>query len=334
MSNREETAIEALVQRLLDGDRRALARVLTIVESGPRADRGRVMSLLPVAEARARTLGITGPPGVGKSTLTSALASGLRAHGRGVAILSIDPSSPFSGGALLGDRVRMGVHHSDTGVYIRSMASRGQLGGLSLAAPQAIAVLEAAGFDDIVVETVGVGQSEVRIAQTAETTILVLAPGLGDHVQIAKAGVLEIADILVVNKSDDPGAQKMAAELRGMVGRGGQTAAADHESHWSPPIVPTVAVRGNGIEALVEAIDVHAEYAARRYPLGAQKREQAMLTILELAVEKTRNRLSAMVGKANSPLHQMAEQVLARRVDVERAADVVLTVDSAARVEF
>jgi LAO/AO transport system kinase len=323
-----ESAIETLVGRLRSGDRRALARTLSIVESGSPAERRRVMALLPASATRGRTIGITGPPGVGKSTLTSALAAGLRACHRAVAILSIDPSSPYSGGALLGDRVRMGTHHTDPGVYIRSMASRGQLGGLSVATPQAVAVLDAAGFDDIVVETVGVGQSEVQIAQTADTTILVLAPGLGDHIQIAKAGVLEIADILVVNKSENPGAQKLASELRAMASSGPRTATAVTGTHtepgWVPRVVSTVAVRDEGIEALVEAIDAHADHAARVYLPGAREQERMALAIQELVLEMMRRRMSSMAHRANSPLRRLAEQVLMQGMDAYEAAELML----------
>ncbi len=224
-------------------------------------------------------LGITGSPGVGKSTLTNAIAAELRARDRSVAILAVDPSSPFSGGALLGDRVRMQGHHADPDVFIRSMASRGHLGGLSFATPQAVLVLDAAGFDDVIVETVGVGQSEVEIAATADTTVVAMAPGMGDSVQAAKAGILEVADVFVINKADASGAGKLESELRSMLELGRATAGRstadlleehpdllDHHpeladdlgddadlvprvaaSGWWPPILRTVAVRGEGI---------------------------------------------------------------------------------------
>ncbi|MDA3023840.1 MAG: methylmalonyl Co-A mutase-associated GTPase MeaB, partial [Actinomycetota bacterium] len=198
--------VAALEARLVAGDRRALARILTLIEDGdPDVQRDIVSRLHPQA-GRARLVGITGSPGVGKSSVTSALVTGMRARGRRVAVLAVDPSSPLTGGALLGDRIRMQAHHGDDGVFVRSMAARGHLGGLAAAVPAAALVLDAAGFDDVVIETVGVGQSEVDVAAMADTTIVVLAPGLGDSVQAAKAGILEVADVLVVNKSDQPGA--------------------------------------------------------------------------------------------------------------------------------
>src|SRR5690348_7507807 len=210
------------------------------------------MAALAPHTGNAQVIGITGAPGVGKSTSTSALVSQLRATGKRVGVLAVDPSSPFTGGALLGDRVRMQTHATDPDVFIRSMASRGHLGGLAAATPQAIRVLEASGFDAVLVETVGVGQAEVDIAATADTTVVLLAPGMGDGVQAAKAGVLEIADVLVVNKADRDGADDTVRELRRMI-----STVAHEAGAWRPPVVKTVATSEGGIAELVEAIDKH-----------------------------------------------------------------------------
>src|SRR5699024_8473254 len=233
--------VRALVDRVRAGDRRALARAITLVENGSE-ELVEVMAGLAPYTGNARVVGLTGSPGVGKSTTTGAIVRAVRDKGLTVAVLAIDPSSPFTGGALLGDRVRMQEHATDTGVFIRSMANRGHLGGLSWATPHALRVLDAAGFDVILVETVGVGQAEVEIAGHADTTVVLSAPGLGDAVQAAKAGVLEIADVLVVNKADRDGARVTLRELRQMV------AMKDRDDHeWKPPIVMTVAAQGEGI---------------------------------------------------------------------------------------
>lgn len=231
------------------GDVRQLARLISRVENaGP--DGEQVLRELGPAQGQSIVLGITGAPGVGKSTTTNALISALRARGDRVAVLAIDPSSPFSGGALLGDRIRMQDHAGDDGVYIRSMASRGHLGGLAAATPQVMRVLDVAGFDVIVIETVGVGQSEIEIAATADSSIVLLAPGMGDGIQAAKAGILEIGDVFAVNKSDRDGADATVRELRAMIELGTWTG-------WKPPVVKTVASTGVGIDELLQAIDDH-----------------------------------------------------------------------------
>lgn len=241
-----------LVAAALDGDRRALARLITIVEE-ERPAAGRVLALTHPRSGDAYRVGVTGAPGAGKSTLTDRLIAALRAGGDGVAVLAVDPTSPFSGGAVLGDRVRMQDHVSDSGVFIRSMASRGHLGGLSAAAPKALAVLAAAGFPWLLIETVGVGQDEVEIADTADTTVVVVTPGWGDGIQAAKAGILEIGDVFVVNKGDRPGVDDTVADLRSMLAMG--TA-----RPWEPPIVVTVAATGEGTPALVEAVGTHRDH--------------------------------------------------------------------------
>jgi LAO/AO transport system kinase len=236
---------DALLTAARDGDRAALGRLLTMVERGD-------APAVPADDA-SYTVGITGAPGAGKSTLTAALIGHLRAAGMPVAVLAIDPSSPFTGGAILGDRVRMQHHSTDDGVYIRSMATRGHLGGLSLAAPAALRVLGAAGYPIVLVETVGVGQVEVEVAAKADTTVVVVNPGWGDEIQAAKAGLLEIADVFVVNKADRAGAAETQADLERMLMLGPST---DGEA-WLPPVVPTVATNGDGVAELWTAIEQH-----------------------------------------------------------------------------
>jgi LAO/AO transport system kinase len=234
------------------GDKRALARVISWVENGDPRARSVLRDLKP-PQARTRVIGLTGAPGAGKSTVTSALVRAFRARvdqeGRRtrVAVLAVDPSSPFTGGALLGDRIRMQEHATDDGVFIRSMGSRGQLGGLAAATPQAIRVLSAAGYQVILVETVGVGQAEVEIASAADSTVVLVVPGMGDSVQAAKAGLLEVADVLVVNKADRPDTQATLRDLRHMVSLS--------TGEWKPPIVPTVATTGDGVDELVGQLD-------------------------------------------------------------------------------
>jgi LAO/AO transport system kinase len=241
-----------LVAAVAAGDRRSLARLITLVEEGRVGSDVALRLAFVAGSERSYRVGITGAPGAGKSTLTDGLIAAARRRGESVAILAVDPTSPFSGGAVLGDRVRMQDHVLDTGVFIRSMANRGHLGGLSEAAPKALVVMEAAGFDRIVVETVGVGQDEVEITSAADTVVVVLTPGWGDGVQAAKAGILEIGDVFVVNKADRAGVADTVADLRSMLALG--------DVDWDPPIVETVAARGEGIDAVWDAIASHREH--------------------------------------------------------------------------
>ncbi|HEX2627270.1 MAG TPA: methylmalonyl Co-A mutase-associated GTPase MeaB [Candidatus Limnocylindrales bacterium] len=249
---------DALVDAALAGDRRALARILTAVENRTPTAEQALRRLYPLA-GKAHLVGITGPPGAGKSTLVSALIAAARAAGRAVGVIAVDPSSPITGGALLGDRVRMQSYATDRDVFIRSMASRGHAGGLASTSTAAASVLDAAGFDLILLETVGTGQSEVEVAAAADTTVVLEAPEMGDEVQAIKAGLLEVADIVVVNKGDRPGAQRTASQLRAMlvaVGRAGG-ANPDRPRPKEPEVLVTTAVTGDGIPALMDALDRH-----------------------------------------------------------------------------
>jgi LAO/AO transport system kinase len=272
------------------------------------------MASLAPHTGRARVVGLTGSPGVGKSTTTGMLVKAYRALGKRIAVLAVDPSSPFSGGALLGDRVRMQDHATDRNVFIRSMASRGHLGGLSAAAPQAIRVLDAAGFDVILVETVGVGQAEFEIASEADSTVVMLAPGMGDGIQAAKAGILEVADVFVVNKADRNGADETARELRYMLSLGDRST-----ERWKPPIVKTVASKGQGAEEVLDALQQHAEWLERTGELRRRRRARAADEIEALAVGMLRERMGDLRG--GSALERLAEKVAAGEIDPFAAAD-------------
>jgi LAO/AO transport system kinase len=264
----------------------------------------------------ARVIGLTGSPGVGKSTVTDRLVRSFRASGQRVAVLAVDPTSPFTGGALLGDRVRMSAHATDPGVFIRSMASRGHLGGLSWAAPQALRILDAAGFDVICVETVGVGQAEVEIAGLADTTIVVTAPGLGDSIQTAKAGILEIADVFVVNKSDRPGAHDVVRDLRTML------AMASDYGGWKPPIVSAAATTGEGIDELVTRLDAHWSWLAESGQRQERRLRRAREEISAIAVAEIRRRIGGLPGE--SKLDELAVQVACGKLDPYSAVDELI----------
>jgi len=295
------------------GDIRSVARLISLVEDESPRVRSVIKDLLPETGG-ARIIGLTGAPGVGKSTVTGALLSALRAAGRRVAVLAVDPTSPFTGGALLGDRIRMQEHATDDQVFIRSMASRGHLGGLAASTPQAIRVLDAAGFELILIETVGVGQAEVAIASLADSLLVLLAPGMGDAIQAAKAGILEVADLFVVNKADKPDAQQVVRDLRNMI------ALAQHgQDDWKPPIVSTVAVKGEGIEELVSRLDQHWSWLNSAGELKRRRQARAREELAALAFAALRGRLAA------SRLDELARQVADGTLDPFTAADELLS---------
>jgi LAO/AO transport system kinase len=308
--------VATLVAQAREGRPRAVARLISLVE-GASPQLREVMATLAPLTGNAYVVGLTGSPGVGKSTSTSALVTAYRKQGKRVGVLAVDPSSPFSGGALLGDRVRMSEHASDPGVYIRSMATRGHLGGLSWATPQALRVLDAAGCDVVLIETVGVGQSEVEVAGLADTTLVLLAPGMGDGIQAAKAGILEIGDIYVVNKADRDGADQVARDLRAML-----SLAERLEGRWRPPIVKTIAQNGDGLDKLVEAIDNHRAWMNEHGELAVRRRRRVRDEIESIAVTALRERFGDIHGDAR--LDRLADAVVAGESDPYTAADEVL----------
>jgi len=298
---------------------RAVARLISLVEDASPALR-EVMALLAPRAGHASVIGLTGSPGVGKSTSTNALVAAYRRRGMKVGVLAIDPSSPFSGGALLGDRVRMQEHATDHGVFIRSMASRGHLGGLSWAAPQALRVLSAAGCDVVLIETVGVGQAEVEVASLADTTLVLLAPGMGDGIQAAKAGILEVADVFVVNKADRDGADTVVRDLRYMQSLGLQAPSqAEVEGKWVAPIVKTVAAKGEGADEVVAEIERHGKWLAANGQLELRRRKRAADEVEVIALTVLRERIGDLHG--NDALAGLAARVVAGELDPYSAAD-------------
>jgi LAO/AO transport system kinase len=268
-----------LLDAAVAGDRRALARLLTAIEAGDPGTRA-VLPRIFAASRGAHLVGVTGPPGAGKSTLVSALTGEYRRRGRRVGIVAVDPSSPYTGGAIMGDRIRMMEHAGDRDVFVRSMASRGELGGLAGATWLAAAALDAAGYDPVIIETVGAGQSEVEIARLAETTLVVEVPEMGDEVQAIKAGLLEVADVIAVNKGDRPGADRAARQLRAMLsGAGGRLGS-------PPPILVTTAVSGGGVPALADAVDAHREAARSPEQARARARNQVLRALSEQAATR------------------------------------------------
>ena len=304
------------LDRALSGDTRALGRLLSLVEDGSPRVREVIKDLAP-RTGNARIVGLTGAPGVGKSTLTAALVGAFRTAGRRVAVLAVDPTSPFTGGALLGDRIRMQEHATDEAVFIRSMASRGHLGGLAASTPQAIRVLDAAGFELILIETVGVGQAEVAIASLADSVVVLLAPGMGDAVQAAKAGILEVADLFVVNKADKPDAQQVVRDLRNMLALGAD------EKGWKPPIISTTATTGEGLAELVTRLEDHWAWLAQSGELKRRRHARAREEITALAFAALRDHvarsgldeLAARVADGTLDPFQAAEDLLARGTD-------------------
>jgi LAO/AO transport system kinase len=322
--SRRTEQVDDLVARARVGESRAVARLVSMVEDGSPQLR-EVMAALVKHAGHAQVVGITGSPGVGKSTTTNALVAELRRAGQRVGVLAVDPSSPFSGGALLGDRVRMQDHATDPGVYIRSMASRGHLGGLSWTTPQALRVLDAAGCDVVVVETVGVGQSEVEIAGLADTTVVLMAPGLGDGVQAAKAGILEIGDVYVVNKADRDGAEQVRRELRSAISLGDRSVGG-----WKPPVVMAVAQSGRGIDELVAELGRHRTWLEESGELARRRTRRAREEIEAIAVASLRDRWENVTGaqQLGGDLDALAEAVVAGEKDPYAAADELVATAS------
>ena len=280
-----------LQQKLIEGDRRSIARAISVVESNDHGSSELLKSIYPET-GNAYRIGITGPPGAGKSTITNQITKYFRSLGKKVGIIAVDPTSPFTGGALLGDRVRMNDIGQDPGVFIRSMATRGSLGGLSKKAVDAADVLDSAGYDYIILETVGVGQSELDIANAADTTIVILVPESGDAVQAMKAGLMEIADFFVVNKSDRPGAEQAMTALKTIL------MMKDHdENSWMPAIIKAIAVENKGIKEIAEEIDRHREYLNRQNKFLKRREERTKVRIRNIVEEKIREELWSGTGE-------------------------------------
>ena len=324
--SRRARDVDDLVVRAQAGQARAVARLISLVEDGAPELRDVASALAPYT-GRAQVVGITGPPGVGKSTSTNVLVTAFRAVGKRVGVLAVDPSSPFSGGALLGDRVRMQDHALDSGVFIRSMATRGHLGGIAWATPQALRVLDAAGCDVVLVETVGVGQSEVDVVSLADTTLVLLAPGMGDGIQAAKAGILEVADVFVVNKADRDGADQTVRDLKYMISLGRRE---QEGPRWRPPIVRTVASRAEGIDELVAAIEEHRDWMITRGELDARRQRRAEAEIEAIALAQLRERFggvrrgSSVSGGMVGGLPRLAKRVVTGELDPYCAADELI----------
>jgi GTPase len=325
-----------LAQRLLDGDRRALARAISLVEDDRPEGWDLVKQVYPHT-GRAAVVGFTGPPGVGKSTLIGALTKARRAAGRSVGVLSIDPSSPFTQGALLGDRIRLTEHFLDQGVFIRSMANRGALGGLSEAALQAALLLDAAGREDVFVETVGVGQAEIDIIDHADTIVLVLMPGSGDSIQALKAGVMEIPDVIVINKAEHPLTDTMVREIRGVLSLANFDRSPEQGAHgpkgrvgrWRVPIVKTEAVHGKGVAELVERLDEHRAHILAEGHLAERRARNLRNEVLAIATARMRRRLEEDL-RDDAGFQELIEQVIARRLDPASAAATLLERESVA----
>jgi LAO/AO transport system kinase len=306
--------VESLIEGVRAGDRRSIARAISMVEDGREGLRELMAGVFP-ATGRAYSVGLTGSPGVGKSSLAASLVKAARGRDRTVAVLAIDPTSPFTGGALLGDRLRMQDHATDPGVFIRSMATRGHLGGLALAAPEAVRVLDASGVDLVIVETVGVGQAEVEVATEADTTLVVVAPGWGDAVQASKAGILEIADVFVVNKADRDGALEAARDLEQMLKLGPSL-------DWTPPVVRTSTLTDDGVDDLWEAIAAHRKHLEASGELERRRRTRLLREVEGIVAERLRVRAQALLERGG--LEELGDDLAARRTDPYRAADILM----------
>jgi LAO/AO transport system kinase len=313
----------SLAKRLLDGDRRALARAITLVENNRPEGWELVREVYPHT-GQAEVVGFTGPPGVGKSTLIGALTKARRAAGRTVGVLSIDPSSPFTHGALLGDRIRLSEHFLDQGVFIRSMANRGALGGLSEAALQAALLLDAAGRQDVFVETVGVGQAEIDIIDHADTIVLVLMPGSGDSIQALKAGVMEIPDVIVINKADHPLTDTMVREIRGVLSLANlERTPEEVRASWKVPIIRAEANRGAGVDDLVTALVAHREHIIAGGQLAERRRRNLRAEVLAIATARLRRRLEDEL-EGDETFQELLDEVVGRRLDPASAATALL----------
>jgi LAO/AO transport system kinase len=309
------TTAAELAEHLLKGEKRALARAISLVENDDPEGWALVREVYPKT-GNASMVGFTGPPGVGKSTLIGALVKNARERERDVAVLSIDPSSPFTKGALLGDRIRLSEHFLDPGVFIRSMASRGSLGGLSEATLQAALLMDASGKDDVFLETVGVGQAEVDIIDHADTVVLVLMPGSGDSIQALKAGVMEIPDVIVVNKADHPLADTMIREIRGVLSLGPRTS-------WRVPIVRTEASKGIGVDDLVEKLNEHREHITAEGTLEERRRRNLQNEVMQLATLRLRRKLEESI-REDSSVAELFDEVVRRELDPATAATRLL----------
>ncbi|MEV0394658.1 methylmalonyl Co-A mutase-associated GTPase MeaB [Polymorphospora rubra] len=313
---RRSRDVPLLVGRAREGDARAVARLITLVESGDPL-LPQVAAALAPHTGQAQVIGLTGSPGVGKSTTTNELVRALRAQGHRVGVLAVDPSSPFTGGAILGDRVRMQDHATDPGVYIRSMSSRGHLGGLAATTPQAVRVLEGAGCDVVLVETVGVGQAEVEVASLADTTLVLLAPGMGDAIQAVKAGILEIADVFVVNKADRDGADATHRDIQGMIALGERG-----PGEWRPQVVRAVASRAEGIDDIVAALEKHRNWLVEHGELRRRREARAAAEVEAIALGTLRARIGSL--RSGTTLGALAARVADGSVDPYAAADELL----------
>ncbi|WP_018719065.1 MULTISPECIES: methylmalonyl Co-A mutase-associated GTPase MeaB [Arhodomonas] len=308
----DRIASDELAERVCNGDPRAMARLITRTEGGERECRDALAALYR-RTGRAHVVGITGVPGAGKSSLVSELARTVRGSGRRVAVIAIDPSSPFSGGAILGDRIRMSELVSDPGVFIRSMATRGSLGGLARPALDAVDVLDAGGFDVVLIETVGVGQDEVDVVRAAHTTVVVNAPGLGDDIQAIKAGILEIADVHVVSKADRPDANRTVRELKSML----MMSMPEGPDAWHVPVIPTSTEEGSGFDELLAALDRHREHLNRTGEIDTRRRRIASTRVVKIAEEIVRD---SFLRAHPERIDAMLERVVERELDPHGAA--------------
>ena len=302
---------QEVIDGVRSGSRRHIGRAISLAETGS-VDGRAILAALHPATGRARRVGVTGPPGVGKSSLLSALVGLLRSGGQTVAVVSVDPSSPFTMGAVLGDRIRLAEHFVDPGVFIRSMATRGHLGGLSEATADAVLVLDAAGFDVILVETVGAGQNEIEVQALADTVVLALMPGSGDSIQAIKAGLMEIPDVIVVNKADRPGAALLRAEIESAL-------TLVPAGPWKPPVVDTVAIEGRGVAELWDEVSAHRAFLDSDGRFDARRRDGLARQLRQIALDRVARRMDA--GVPSEVLAQIVDRVIRREIDPATAAD-------------